>query len=72
MSINDPNAPEVDVLAIEKSLAPCPFFNRPLKTVPYLCDSAHKDGFFVACDCGATGPLASTEEEAAALWNNRA
>lgn len=55
-------------------LLPCPFCGNGMESFAGMIEDAFARGentFGVNCDCGATGPLASTMQAAVDAWNKR-
>ena len=64
-----------DTKALREALLPCPFCNSGMSSFAGMTPDAFSkctDGTLsISCDCGASGPLAPTMEEAIAAWNRR-
>lgn len=65
------NAAEQGNPAMTEPLKPCPFPHDDDLPAPETIRHKTARYWYVACECGATGPARSTVEEAIAAWNRR-
>ena len=55
----------------EKTIKPCPFCGGRGELLGSRDTDVRIAAFWVSCQCGAEGPIKSSEQKALAAWNKR-